>query len=117
MLSDVFGLSDQKFHAFQLLLRVLFAETHTDAGNRNAHFQQAVIDAGMGGILWVPYLVQRQVGSDDQRFLAAVPAVYDVVDLFQCVLGASFHAEIVNDEQGIAAEPVPNIIAPGKAAV
>ena len=69
----------------------------------------------MGGILWVLYLIQRQVGGDDQRFPAAVSAVYDVVDLFQCVLGATLHAEVVNDEQGIAAEPVHNIIAPGKA--
>ena len=71
----------------------------------------------MSGILWVSYLVQRQVGSDDQRLSAAVSAVHDVVDLLQCVLGASFHAEIVNDEQGIAAELVHNIIAPGKAVV
>lgn len=71
----------------------------------------------MGGILWVLYLIQRQVGGDDQRLPAAVSAVHDVVDLLQCLLGATFHAEIINDEQGIAAEPVHNIIAPGKAAV
>ena len=71
----------------------------------------------MGGILWVSYLVQRQVGGDDQRFPAAVSAVHDVVDLFQRVLGATLHAEIVNDEQGIAAELVDDFIAPGKAAV
>ena len=71
----------------------------------------------MSSILWVPYLVQRQIGGDDQRFPAAVSAVYDVVDLFQCVLGATPHAEVVNNKQGIAAEPVHNIIAPGKAAV
>jgi len=71
----------------------------------------------MGGILWVPYLIQCQVGGDDQRLPAAVSAVHDVVDLFQRILGASFHAEIVNDEQGIAAELVHDLIAPGKAAV
>ena len=71
----------------------------------------------MGGILWMPYLVQRQVGGDDQRLPAAVSAVHDVVDLFQCVFGATFHAEIVNDKQGIAAELVHNIISSGKAAV
>lgn len=71
----------------------------------------------MGGILWVPYLVQSQVGGDDQRLPAAVSAVHDVVDLFQCVFGATFHAEIVNDKQGIAAELVHNIISSGKAAV
>ena len=26
----------------------------------------------MGGILWVAYFIQRQVGGDDQRLLAAV---------------------------------------------
>ena len=82
-----------------------------------ASFQQAVIDAGMGGILWVAYLVQCQVGGDDQRLLAAVSAVYDVVDLLQCIFCTTFHAEIVNDKQGIAAELVHNIIPPGKAAV
>ena len=55
----------------------------------------------MSGILWMPQFVQRQVGGDDQWFPAAVSAVYDVVDLFQCVLGAMLHAEVVNDEQGI----------------
>ena len=109
--------SDQKFQSLQLFLRCFFAETHADAGNRNTHFQQAVIDAGMGGILWVSYLAQRQVGGDDQRLPAAVSAVHDVVDLFQCVFGATFHAEIVNDEQGLATEIVHNIVPPGKAAV
>ena len=71
----------------------------------------------MGGILWVSYLAQRQVGGDDQWLLAAVSAVHDAVDLFQCVLGTTLHAEVVNDEQGIAAEPVHNIVPPGKAAV
>ena len=35
----------------------------------------------MGGILWVLYLIQRQVGGDDQRLPAAVSAVHDAVDL------------------------------------
>ena len=51
----------------------------------------------MGCILWVPYLIQRQVGGDDQRLPAAVPTVHDVVNLFQCVLGAALQAEVVND--------------------
>ena len=71
----------------------------------------------MGGILWALYLIQRQVGGNDQRLPAAVSAVYDVVDLFQCVLGATLHTEVINDEQGIVAELVHNIISPGKAAV
>ena len=33
----------------------------------------------MSSILWVPYLVQRQVGSDDQRFPAAVPSKPEVI--------------------------------------
>ena len=35
----------------------------------------------MGGILWVAYLVQCQVGGDDQRLLAAVSAVYDALQM------------------------------------
>ena len=71
----------------------------------------------MGGILWVAYFIQRKVGGDDQRLPAAVSAVHDAVDLFQCVLGTTLHAEIVNDEQGIAAELVDGFIPPGKAVV
>ena len=71
----------------------------------------------MSGILWVAYLVQRQVGGDDQRLPAAVSAVHNVVDLLQCILGAAFHAEIINDEQGIVAELVHDLISSGKAAV
>ena len=71
----------------------------------------------MSSILWVPYLIQRQVGGNDQRFPAAISAVHDAVDLFQCVLGATLHAEVVNNKQGIAAELVHDLISPGKAAV
>lgn len=92
MFSVIFGLSNQEFQSFQLFLCVLFAETDPNAGNRDAHFQQAVIDAGMGCILWVPYLVQRQVGGDDQRLPAAVSAVHDVVDLFQRILCAALRS-------------------------
>ena len=46
-----------------------------------------------------------------------VSAVYDAVDLFQCVLGTTLHAEVVNNKQGIAAELVYDLISPGKAAV
>ena len=47
----------------------------------------------MGGILWVLYLIQRQVGGDDQRLPAAVSAVHDVVDLFQCVFGDNHYSQ------------------------
>ena len=76
------NLSNQFFQPFQLLLRCFLAKADPDAGDENTHFQQAVVDAGMGGILWVSYLAQRQVGGDDQRLPAAVSAVHDVVDLF-----------------------------------
>ena len=49
--------------------------------------------------------------------MAAVSAVHDVVDLLPRILCTTLHAEIVNDEQGIAAEFVYNFIPPGKAAV
>ena len=79
MFSNVFSLSDQAFHAFQLFLRSFLAETYTDTGDWDAYFQQAVIDAGMRGILWVAYLVQRQVGGDDQWLPAAVPSKPEVI--------------------------------------
>ena len=36
MFSDIFGLSDQKFHTFQLFLRCFLAETYTDTGDWDA---------------------------------------------------------------------------------
>lgn len=71
----------------------------------------------MGGILWVSYLAQRQICGNDQRLPAAVSAVHDVVDLLQCVLGATLYAEVINNKQGIAAELVDGFIPPGKTAV
>lgn len=68
----------------------------------------------MSSILWVPYLVQCQIGRDDQRLSAAVATVYDVVNLFQCILCAALHPEVVNDEKRIAAQPVYDLIAPGE---
>jgi hypothetical protein len=79
LFSDRFGSSDQKFHAFQFFLCALLPQTDPNAGDRDAHFQQAVIDAGMGGILWVAYFIQRQVGGDDQRLLAAVLSKPEVI--------------------------------------
>ena len=49
----------------QLLLCILYPQADPNTGDGNAHLQQAVIDAGMDCILWVTYLIQRQVGSDD----------------------------------------------------
>ena len=118
LLSDTFGfIRSKSFMRFSFSCAFSLRETPTHAGDWNAHFHQVVVDAGMSCILWVSYLAQRQVGGDDQRLPAAVSAVHDVVDLLQCILGATLHAEVINNKQGIAAEPVHNIIAPGKAVV
>ena len=58
----------------------------------------------MGGVLRVPQVVQREVGRHDQRLAAAVSAVNHIENLFQSVLGAALHAEVVNDKQRIAAK-------------
>ena len=58
----------------------------------------------MGGVLRVPQVVQREVGRDDQRLAAAVTAVNHIENLFQPVLGAALHAEVVKDKQRIAAK-------------
>ena len=61
----------------------------------------------MGGVLRIPQVVQREVGRDDQRLTAAVTAVYHIENLFQPVLGAALHAEVVKDQQRIAARCLP----------
>ena len=66
------NLSNQFFQPFQLLLRCFLAKADPNAGNRNAHFQQTVVDAGMGGILWVSYLVRRQISGNNEGLPAAV---------------------------------------------
>lgn len=58
----------------------------------------------MGGVLRVVQVVQREVGRDDQRLAAAVTAVNHIENLFQPVLGAALHAEVVKDKQRIAAK-------------
>ena len=79
---------------------------------------QPVIDTGMGGVRRVLDLLQGQVGGDDQRPAAAVSAVNDAVNLFQPVFCSTLHAEIVQNQQRITAEPgdvlVPALKAGGK---
>ena len=58
----------------------------------------------MGGVLRASQSVQREVGRDDQRLAAAVAAVNHIENLFQPVLGAALHAEVVKDKQRIAAK-------------
>ena len=69
----------------------------------------------MGGVLRVPQVVQREVGRDDQRLAAAVTAVNHIENLFQPVLGAALHAEVVKDKQRIAAKAGNVLVAPLKA--
>src|SRR5699024_5611819 len=75
-------------------------------------------DTGMGGVRRVLDLLQGQVGGDDQRPAAAVSAVNDAVNLFQPVFCSTLHAEIVQNQQRITAEPgdvlVPTLKAGGK---
>ena len=66
------NLTNQFFQPFQLFLCVLLPEADPNAGNRNAHLQQAVVDAGVSSILWVPDLVQRQIGGNNEGLPAAV---------------------------------------------
>ena len=56
----------------------------------------------------------EQIRGNDQWFPAAVAAVDNVVNLLQRIFRAPLHAEIVNDKQRIAAEPVHDFIPPGK---
>ena len=68
----------------------------------------------MGGVLRIPQVVQREVGRDDQRLTAAVTAVYHIENLFQPVLGAALHAEVVKDQQRIAAKTGNVLVVPLK---
>ena len=58
----------------------------------------------MGRVLRVLQLGKAQIGGHDQRLAAAAAAVNDVVDLFQPVFRAALHAEVVNDQQRVAAK-------------
>ena len=69
----------------------------------------------MGGVLRVPQIVQREVGRDNQRLAAAVTVVNHIENLFQPVLGAALHAEVVKDQQRIAAKAGNVLVAPLKA--
>lgn len=66
------NLSNQFFQPFQLLLRCFLAKAEPDAGDGNTHFQQAVVDAGMGGILRMSNLVRRQISGNNEGLPAAV---------------------------------------------
>ena len=92
------------------LPEILAGKTYWDA-----HGKQPVINTRVGGVLRVPQVVQREVGRDDQRLAAAVTAVYHIENLFQSVFGAALHAEVVKDQQRIAAKAGNVLVAPLKA--
>ena len=51
----------------------------------------------MGCVAGILQLIQRQVGRDDQRSVAAIPVIDQVEYLIQPILGAALHAKIINE--------------------
>ena len=98
------------FRCAGFLPEILAGEAH-----RDAHGKQAVINPGMGGVLRVSQVVQREVGRDDQRLAAAVTAVNHIEHLFQPVFRPAFHAEVVKDQQRITTKAGNVLVAPLKA--
>ena len=100
------------------LVRRGLAEVLARKQDRGAHFQQAVIDTGVGRVLRALQFFKGKVCGDDKRPAAAVAAVHDVVNLFQPVFRAALHAEIVKDKQRVTAKAgdvfVPALKAGGK---
>ena len=74
---------------------------------RTTRRPDCVTEIRMGGVLRVVQVVQRKVGRDDQRLAAAVTAVNHIENLFQPVLGAALHAEVVKDKQRITSSTTP----------
>src|SRR5699024_5102840 len=86
-------------------------EVDASKAYRDAHGQQSVINPGMGRVCRLFQLVQRAVGGGDQRLVAAVSGINHMEYLFQSIVGATLHAEVVNDKQRIAAK-AGNILIP-----
>ena len=100
------------------MVRRGLAEVLARKQDRGAHFQQPVIDTGVGRVLRALQFFKGKVCGDDKRPAAAVAAVHDVVNLFQPVFRAALHAEIVKDKQRVTAKAgdvfVPALKAGGK---
>jgi hypothetical protein len=107
-----------QFFSFHFPLCGFLSEVAPGKADRGRTWKQAVINPGVGGVLRVLQFLQREVGRDDQRLAAAVTAVNHIVNLFQPVFCAALHAEIVKDQQRIAAKAgnifVPALKAGGK---
>ena len=69
-------------HWLTILLENREFDASAKAGNRHAHFQNAVIDTSVCYILRMPYLVQCQIRGDDQRPFTPIATVDDIVNLF-----------------------------------
>ena len=71
----------QFFQSVQLGFCGFLSEILCREADRGTHFNQSVIDTGVGGVLRVFQHIRRVVGGDDQRLAAAVSAVNHIVDL------------------------------------
>ena len=61
------SVGNQFLHALHFPLRGFLPEVVAGKALPDAHGKQAVINPGMGGVLRVVQVVQREVGRDDQR--------------------------------------------------
>ena len=89
----------QIFQTCQLVLCRCSTEVLTRKPDRSAHFKQTVIDTGVSSVLGMLQVLEGDVGRDDQRLAAPIPAVNYVVDLFQSVLRPTLHAEVIQNKQ------------------
>lgn len=88
----------QFFQSVQLGFCGFLSEVLCRKADRGTHFNQTVIDTGVGGVLRVFQHIRREVGGDDQRLAAAVSAVNHIVDFtvvetfldFEIVMAAVF---------------------------
>ena len=65
----------QFFQSVQLGFCGFLSEILCREADRGTHFNQSVIDTGVGGVLRVFQHIRRVVGGDDQRLAATVSAV------------------------------------------
>ena len=81
--------------------RLFLPEVPAREKDRGAPLHDAVIDSGMGQVGRVFDLFQFQVGRDDQRLSAPVPAVNDKEHLLQRIFGIAFHSQVVQDQKAV----------------
>ena len=81
--------------------RLFLPEVPAGEKDRGAPLHDTVIDSGVGQIGRVFDLFQFQVGRDDQRLPAPVPAVNDKEHLLQRIFGIAFHAQVVQNQKAV----------------